>query len=793
MFERLKSHSVTAAESPGIADCVDNMAAKMTEQIDTLGDKIVALHDDVNERIGKANVEIQRIIRSNAGKWLSDYKKLKGVSVDLGILPLIEADEQEQSERLTLIDIIVERSAANSVILLCGEGGIGKSYLLFDLCEKLLSDERFIPLYVPMKDVLRTEDSPILQYVYDRYFAELHWERDPNPLKSSVRDFLNSGAARLVFVLDGVNEYTINATERENIVLSEEIRWIQGNRNALALVSSRGRKGYEDAVVVRVKPLDEERVRAFLKEHDNTSAIDLNAANENLIRLLQLPLLLSLFAKTYSSKMSGIGEADIQSVTKHSDILRLCVEYHKYSLSRTSSVNYALDVLLPLVSMRTNTQMNIDEKELVETAYAELKRTLSDDFKRLWLKRDIYKRNEIAKFGDDEYALFESLIGGTILDNAVFLTENEEKVSWQHELLMDWFVARGIVLNLAYDRAESEREVERLLLDVNKSDTKGDGLLPVALFLYEMLEDAPESNSFIYLRLLSTISRSYHYSRDNENINKFAALVIDKIERGDGSDSKEWQRARLINDNAYMMLSVPESEMREDYSYDRCSELLRNALSVMESAIAENDDETEKIRMGISHIYGNLGAYHLRKMETTGDVSHVHQAIAYHEKGLETRSKLFEAFPGNDNDRHLGSSYNSLASDYYKLGDYGRSVEYHRKAIACRERVEEQDIRRVESYTRCISTMNKAKSVSYLGEIIELLRKTLNYTGCLIRNKVELRNLKNGCAETIAFINERGGNTTEMADIREIAVRVDTICAELSIESDLLAQIRQAE
>lgn len=741
---------------------------------------------------------VTSIVLRNVGGWLADYKRKKGIQVDADILPSIKSDANRGVE-VSLYELLADRNQNDNVVLLYGEGGIGKSYILLDYCEKMLMAGKCLPLYIPMRDVARTDESPILQYVFDKYLVGLDWERDPNPLKRAIRDMLNSDEIRLVFVLDGMNEYAINANERENAVISEEIRWIRGSKNTKVIVSSRSRKGFEDAYPVRVQTLDSERVRNFLKAHENTSSIDLSKASEDFIRLLQLPLLLSLFTKTYSPQYTELGEADMHSATKHSDILQLCVEYHKKRLRKTSSVNYALDILLPLVSLVTDMEMSIEEIELAKKAYQELQLTMSSMYEGLWYNnRGIYDKNKIYDLGKDEYTFFISLIGETILDNAIFLTENDKTVSWQHELLLDWFVANGIILNLTYRRDYAEKKIEELSDEISITGTKADGLLPIALFLYEMLETTGESESYLFVSLLTAIARSYHNSKDNANIYKFTTLALKKIEKLTINDCSNWMKADLINHNAYMLLSVPEYEMTDNFNYDKCESYLHQALTLLGST--QKDAEIKrKVRLIAAQIYGNLGAYCLAKNKTTGDMSFVRQAVEYHEKGFELRKELFEDCPDTtDADRDIGTSYHCLATDYFYLGELELSLDYHRKAIMHREKPGSQDIRKVESYTRCIGTLNKliANRVEnwreYFEESVDFYGRALEYTTCFLKNHSELKKLQSDCTATICFINERGDIATDeiVKTVRDIARRVDALCAESSITSELVTQIR---
>jgi hypothetical protein len=132
------------------------------------------------------------------------------------------------------------------------------------------------------------------------------------------------------------------------------------------------------------------------------------------------------------------------------------------------------------------------------------------------------------------------------------------------------------------------------------------------------------------------------------------------------------------------------------------------------------------------------------------------------------------------------------------LGDLARSLEYHREAITYREKPGSQDIRKVESYTRCISTLNKLIEGGkedlrgYFAETLELYRRALEYPSCFLKNHAELINLRNGCVATIKFINEHGDivDNDSIVAVRNIAGRIDALCAEVSMSSDLASRLK---
>jgi len=608
---------------------------------------------------------------------------------------------------------------------------------------------------------------------------------------------------QLVFLLDGFNEYTFSAKDNEYEILVEEIRWLKGLRNTRIILSSRSNREFETDVVGRVMRLDDNRVIEYLKAHENTNRIDISAlANNRIVELLQVPLMLALFTKTYSPVYTTLNTVSIESVYKHSDVLALCVEYQKNRLRKTSRANYALDILLPMITIDADFKMSFDTLDLAEQARRETLITLSENFKRLWVRRKDYKKDDIEALSSDEITLFNELISETILDNAVFLIESDDKVSWQHELLMNWFAAKGVVFNLDYQRENAIEKIESIAKGISASDDKADGLIPVALFLFEMLEDTNESNTVHFVNLVTGLARWYHNAKDNANIDRFAALALQKIEAGSTNGLPLWKSAEMMNHNAYLRLTVKPENVGQGVNYlsflDVSKKYLDKAMVIIES-IPFDAEHDHSIRLIEAQIYGNLGAYQLAKFRATNDVSDINEAIRNHWQGLEHRQALFEKYPeAFDSNLHLGMSYHALATDYFYLGEYETSLEHHRKAINFREKVQNGDMNKVVSYSRCVGVLNhllaegKGDLESHFDEILSLYKKALDYPKCLLKNRSELDNLKGGLSEAARLSGACSIHVDDVSasELNETARKIDALYAELSIESDLQSQIK---
>ena len=274
------------------------------------------------------------------------------------------------------------------------------------------------------------------------------------------------------------------------------------------------------------------------------------------------------------------------------------------------------------------------------------------------------------------------------------------------------------------------------------------------------------------------------------------------------SDYPRWRFADLMNHVAYTLLSVLAKDMDNGFDYSECIDYAKQHFDEALSIIRNETDETDSanIKLAEAQIYGNLGAYCLAKHKATKNKDFIYDALEYHQKGLETRQLVFGKAPDSgEGCGYIGTSYNCLATDYFALGEYEKALENHRRAIEYRENGNAKDIRKVESYNRCIGTLlrlfSATKDIIHIEEALNLFIKLLMLdTGnsqmltslnCLLGNRTELINAKNNYEYLIGCINESSFvvDFDKATILRESAAKIDSLCNEVSLESNLLEQI----
>jgi nucleoside phosphorylase len=769
---------------------------------------------------------------SNSESWFKNYLTINSISIDRQILaPMVEG----KKENVAIEDYLERLCIGKCGFLLFGEGGIGKSYILFDFFNRQKNSSRFVPLYVPMKELNNAEESPVLMFIFDQYFIGINCDRNANCIKETLERMVEHSSKNLILLLDGLNEYAICADTEKYELVKSEISWLQGIKKIAAITVGRSKKGFESDYAIEVKNLDKRVVARYLKEHDNTKEINTEALRDKkILELLQNPLLLSLFTKTYSPKYTNLNNIDISSIRKHSDILTLCIEYHKHKLSsenKDSVLNYALDVLLPLVSMDADTgdtsdsrkyPMGFELQELMELAYKEVRLTLSSpDYKTLWTSNNDYSSvKRISEEKPPEVKVFNELIDKPLLENALFLRKNTEQtgtsmshfhrnetISWQHEMLMEWFVAKGIVLALHYQYARAIGLIESIAKDIENSVVAFDKLVPIALFLTEILEDSKYSCSKEFILLLRSLSKTYSELKDIANTYKFAIPALTKLDTDCLKDYPALETAALMNHLAYSILQASRKDMKGfAFNYSECIEYteryFKKAINMI-YGLPPDIRSSNKTQIAEAQIYGNLGALNLAKFTNTNEFVYIDEAISYHKKGLDMRLKVYGNPPVEISDFDICSnSYNCLATDYYYLGsvdkeNYNTALSYHRKTIELREKGNSNDMRKIASYINCIGALNKLlhggvhDRQSLLKEALGIYERVLNYPESLKGSNEYLKRLMAACGETFSFIfaNPEIAGDKSIGAVRRFAELIDGYCAEKSIESDLSSKI----
>ena len=672
--------------------------------------------------------ELLKKLQGNSKKAFNTYVDRYKIFIDQNLIPTLTVGSETIDD---FAKYIKDVSVGGSQILLFGEGGIGKSYVLLDCCARLIDDPDLWLVYVPLRD-LRGE--LLLDYVYMNYFSGIDCRSDPVAISQVITTALSTDGARAILIADGLNELAAMSNQEQYSSALTEIKWLLDQGNFSAVISSRTKRGLSLSGLtfskqVETKGLSREKVINYLQCNHNTNDIKGEDIDTKTMELLQIPLLLSLFAQTYSAAYTELNEPDhLNRLKKHSDILNLCIKYQERRLGNSpasySDLELSLTVLLPTVSLNaglngsnklSQVTLGFPPASLLSLTVNEIRLLLSSEaYRKFWALNGTEFQESRRKINDTireindtvgspfepaaehtaEYNLFMEFIN-PLLTDAVFLEvipADDGTIVWRHELYMEWFIAKGIVFSLPYQPEEMKTIITNIARDVYEGkiadvsqdqDEAGiDALIPIALYVCELLEDEKNTKyDEVYVRLLGALSRAYSQMKDIKNTCKFAIPALDKICEGclDGI-IPTWRRADMINHLAYDIQTSTNKTMNgvdikgKSYNYAQCLEFARQyydqALSLIEG-LPDNERNQAEAIVAEAQLYGNLGANNLGLYAQSNykDEEFIHEAIRYHERGLATRKQVYGDPPDtSDGYEKLALSYDCLATDYYYLG-----------------------------------------------------------------------------------------------------------------------------
>jgi tetratricopeptide (TPR) repeat protein len=704
--------------------------------------------------------------------------------------------EKENRKLCDFIRETCETDDGAAPILLYGEGGIGKSYILLDCWDALLKSGNAdcVPLFVPMAELLDgTSDRPVTEYVSEHYLRSPDSESVSGDPQREFKKVLSPPNARLVFIFDGINEYTAVAPKPEEAI--GEIRRLCKSERVFVVVSSRSGKELDDTFdIVRkieVMRLERSRVRAFLAAHELTREIDLtgvSGSNERFLELLSLPIMLSLFTKTYCRDGDAAASASVlgaNRVRTDYDMLQLCAENQIRKLGGKPIVKYAAEALLPLLSLETKTE-RVGKEVVADHAYAVLEKTMSEFYGPLWYT--LRGKHEIAVLCQDESACYWNLVHDTVLKNAMYLTEERDGIiSWQHELLLEWLMAKGIALESRYEPKRALKEIERLAEPMLGGSDTGKYRMPTALFLFEILEgDETVNGTEAFGALLSSLAVAYDDLSDRDNIRKFATLALKNLEAVGMPSRPRWRYAARLNHVAYALLHAKDEDgaAYAKACFDKAARIFDE----------DRDNACADAKLENAQLLGNLGAYCFSR-------KNYDEALRHHEEAFAMRNAVFDENP-NHPGRHnlLGNSHSCFALDCFYLGDFEKSFNHHREAIAYRRHASVRPIRLLESYIRCTRTLNELIKIGsenheeYFRELVSCHRRILEagnpdaekFLKRLRGNRQEAANLLGNYRATVGLINKCPEDFSEdgREAVREMAKTADSLRAELSLDGE---------
>ncbi|MDR2719300.1 MAG: hypothetical protein LBC03_00645, partial [Nitrososphaerota archaeon] len=212
--------------------------------------------------------------------WFAHIEFDERLFTGVNLLPIMLKPANSE-EGATLYDT-VKKHEGNFIFI--GEGGIGKTTSLLQIWEKWLSEEKELPLYVPLNECNTTqEEHPITAYIKQWYLVDLN-ELNDKPV---------------ILLLDGFNELS----ERRDTVVREIKNLAAQTQTRRIVLTSRynfiptyNLKGF---ATYDIQPLRSEVIKAFWEETQlKIPELQNIALPEGWETLLSTPMMLTLFANT---------------------------------------------------------------------------------------------------------------------------------------------------------------------------------------------------------------------------------------------------------------------------------------------------------------------------------------------------------------------------------------------------------------------------------------------------------------------------------------------------------------
>ncbi len=190
-------------------------------------------------------------------------------------------------------------------ILLLGDGGMGKTVSLIHLWKALLEKNQQdtrqpIPLFVSLKEYNTVPEIERHNFISSRIaWHYLRERKNSGETTNAFWDFIMEkpelDITRLVLLLDGFNEITLDASLRSPLLL--ELQEISQKANGVQMVlSSRHEMNFNWATgfqTMALQPLDSSRVERYLRQYGVSVPHDIQ-----LQQVLQNPMMLTLYANS---------------------------------------------------------------------------------------------------------------------------------------------------------------------------------------------------------------------------------------------------------------------------------------------------------------------------------------------------------------------------------------------------------------------------------------------------------------------------------------------------------------
>ena len=362
-----------------------------------------------------------------------------------------------------LVDFFANDDLSKNYLLYAG-GGYGKTTAMLCLNEFLLEKakqgEKIVPLFIDVKELDSEygKSNILIDYIRKNYCGNETNATEKGKSNAELLELLFEGKLnytnkeryRFVVLLDGFNE----ATKDMQNTLVNEINTLKTNDNVKFVVSSRTDDFNIDFKRIVLNGLSEEQIVKFL-ENKFSNDFDVNKISKSLLEILQVPLFLDVFSKTYDDNLSFPDIYEEKSVRKanilNSYVNKILSDIDTKSETRKEVLEFTLNYWLPAVAFEMSKEKSF---RIGSNTPAKL---LDSDY---FINRLGYDDEEIRKIKNSEFFYPKTICEK---DFSLISTSNGN-LQFNHHIWRDFFAAKHITnilrLNPEYITEEALKNLE---------------------------------------------------------------------------------------------------------------------------------------------------------------------------------------------------------------------------------------------------------------------------------------------------------------------------------------------
>lgn len=392
-------------------------------------------------------------------------------------------------EALSLKEYLIQDTDYTENYFLYAEGGMGKTTQLLNYNDYLLdranNGSKTIPIYIDAKK-LKKSNSPICDYVEFHYCKGAE-DKDILKMLSANRTYCAD--YEFLIIVDGINENTSDTLIAVMGDINDIIEKSSGKTRFI--VSARNERKLNNFKSLKLKPLNETHITDYVKEKFNIDNL-----NNNLIRILQIPMFFRTFIETYKDKDSKLPDnyCDNKTIVRKADLLKVFLDKLKNDREEKNAPKeididkLIVDEFLPKLAFEmSKNNAYVITRDTIESIYNELKIEI-DEYDYI-----------------DEKPNYDPSFSITIRRFSFLNKISNDNFAFTHQYWRDYFAAQYIVNQIRAKKIDDliypiDSDIRRFVGEIlgecefeSKSDTVS-SMSPVEEFMqnnYSQLNEKP--------------------------------------------------------------------------------------------------------------------------------------------------------------------------------------------------------------------------------------------------------------------------------------------------------------